>query len=997
MRVWVDGQCLQTATRLRGIGRYVSDFVRALAAHTPTIELSISFNAALPDEAIVARDLVSAWIDPGNIHVWQGVAENGEAIFGHTSSRRLSELALAHHVACLNPDIALCASPFEGAENSAVPLLATYGHSFRLVSLFFDAIPMRFPDRYLKTRRNATYYHRRLRALQNCDALLAISEFAKNEADELIPGPKAVRIDAGVSSDLLSLVDLPPDPAAIGALGLNEPFVLYVGALDWRKNVTGVVHAFRLLPPDLSHSLHFVVVGDRDPSLQAELTDAWLDRHLSPDNLHILGYVTPEILVRLYKQCEVAIQPSRMEGFGLTALEAMACGTPVIGAASGALPEVIGNQEALFDPSDPEDIAAKLKQVVTNRELRAQLTARGLKQARKFSWERSAQLAIQEFDRVLAGAPHNERRSASSTLNGFAGPREITARSARGLRRHALAAPILALAEPAPSHEPKLLVDVTSTCRHDAGTGIQRVVKQTAAALIASRAADEPSVDLSCWDLSPGLWRARLVGDPMKLEKCPSRTRLAPHPGDILLMLDSSWDFWRQHKRVFRQARLTGCEVYSTLYDTVPLKAPAFCRDLVSPIFSDWFRVALAYSSGFVCISRTVADELLRLLEAIKHPRPVKVGYWHLGGDFASKRTALPRWAEACPKPVFLMVGTIEPRKGYRVALDAFSALWREGFGGSLCIVGKSGWGTEQLIAHMRSHPEFGRKLCWAEGVSDGELQALYASCTALIAASYLEGFGLPLAEASYHNKPIIASDIPVFREVVAGAERASFFRVGCAESLAMAVKEFAGNSEIREQVSGKRISWMESALELKRVILGGEWYRVYEPRNNVHKFGQPGFTNGEIAVREAFDADARRHRLEFIGAPTVEKNGRTLKFTIKVSNLSNRAWSSVTGHDRRYGVSLGYRVLNSRGNVLAEGTSRATIPFVLPPEDHHYLALEIDPHDLERTAGFIEFELLQEGVQWWGNPLRVAIDGVKPLTEAHSADTSRLTRPIPS
>src|SRR5581483_8288100 len=133
---------------------------------------------------------------------------------------------------------------------------------------------------------------------------------------------------------------------------------------------------------------------------------------------------------------------------------------------------------------------------------------------------------------------------------------------------------------------------------------------------IASRAADEPSVDLSCWDLSPGLWRARLVGDPMKLEKCPSRTRLAPHPGDILLMLDSSWEFWRQHKRVFRQARLTGCEVYSTLYDTVPLKAPAFCGGSVSPIFSDWFRVALAYSSGFVCISRTVADELLRLLEA---------------------------------------------------------------------------------------------------------------------------------------------------------------------------------------------------------------------------------------------------------------------------------------------------------------------------------------------------------------------------------------------
>src|SRR5688500_19295432 len=107
MHLWIDGQCLQTASRLRGIGRYVHELIRELVKSHPEVDVSISFNAALADEAIVARDAVAAWIKPVNIHVWHGNAEAGEALFGYTPQRQLSELALAHHVACLQPDIAL--------------------------------------------------------------------------------------------------------------------------------------------------------------------------------------------------------------------------------------------------------------------------------------------------------------------------------------------------------------------------------------------------------------------------------------------------------------------------------------------------------------------------------------------------------------------------------------------------------------------------------------------------------------------------------------------------------------------------------------------------------------------------------------------------------------------------------------------------------------------------------------------------------------------------
>ena len=84
MRLWFDGQCLQTASRLRGIGRYVHELIRALSTHRPEIELSISFNAAMRDEAIAARDAIERWIRPENTHVWEGVSEAGEADIGYT-------------------------------------------------------------------------------------------------------------------------------------------------------------------------------------------------------------------------------------------------------------------------------------------------------------------------------------------------------------------------------------------------------------------------------------------------------------------------------------------------------------------------------------------------------------------------------------------------------------------------------------------------------------------------------------------------------------------------------------------------------------------------------------------------------------------------------------------------------------------------------------------------------------------------------------------------
>src|SRR5690606_5090572 len=114
----------------------------------------------------------------------------------------------------------------------------------------------------------------------------------------------------------------------------------------------------------------------------------------------------------------------------------------------------------------------------------------------------------------------------------------------------------------------------------------------------------------------------------------------------------------------------------------------------------------------------------------------------------------------------FLMVGTIESRKGYDQVLDAFDQLWGEGSVERLVIVGRQGWLVDDLVQRILQHPENGHRLFWLSDVSDEALVKLYERTDALIMASEAEGFGLPLIEAAKHGIPLIARDLPVFREV---------------------------------------------------------------------------------------------------------------------------------------------------------------------------------------------------------------------------------------
>lgn len=167
-------------------------------------------------------------------------------------------------------------------------------------------------------------------------------------------------------------------------------------------------------------------------------------------------------------------------------------------------------------------------------------------------------------------------------------------------------------------------------------------------------------------------------------------------------------------------------------------------------------------------------------------------------------------------RPSFLLVGTIEPRKGHAQVLAAFEQLWQAGQDVNLVIVGKLGWKVENLIEQLRNHEELGKRLFSLESVSDEYLEKFYAASTCLIAASYGEGFGLPLIEAAQHKLPVIARDIPVFREVA--GEHAYYFDTDTSEGLAQSIKTWLAlyqNGQHPKSDAMPWLTWKESAQQL--------------------------------------------------------------------------------------------------------------------------------------------------------------------------------------
>ncbi|MBA4741439.1 MAG: glycosyltransferase [Azoarcus sp.] len=1249
MRIVIDMQGAQsTGSWNRGIGRYTMSLALALVRHKGAHEVFFALNACLSESIERIRARFDGVLPQENIRVWRAHGSMGHIVPENEWRRKAGELVREAFLASLNPDVVLISSLFEGLVDDAVTSVKRFSRQPITAVILYDLIPYIHRSPYLENPAVKTWYLEKIEHLRHVDLCLAISESSRQEGitELALPSERCVNVSTDADGQFRPIsVSAETERCLRERYGLSRDFVMYTGGIDHRKNVEGLIRAYAKLSPKLRRAHQLAIVCSVQADGQERLLALAHDHGLAADELVLTGYVPEEDLIALYNLCAVFVFPSWHEGFGLPALEAMRCGAPVIAANATSLPEVVGFQEALFDPHSDDAISRAIERVLIDKAFRERLVAHGEGQAKRFSWDESAQRVIASMERtvahlkkprVLAPEERNKRlklayvspmppersgisdysaellpalaqhyeievvvaqggisdswvtqncpvrtvewfvensdrfdrvlyhfgnsafhehmfallkevpgvvvlhdfylsgvlhhmdalgyapgcfteslyqshgyvglldrkrakdvadviwkypcnrevldrsggtivhsehsvrlakhwygedrgfsiiplvRASASTGDaaeardalglaekdflvcsfGGLGPTKLNLRllnawlasdlarsgecrlvfvgenhpgdygcelislikrhphgksvsitgwvsqskyrqylsaadlgvQLRALSRGEAAASVMdcmnyglptivnangsmadldddavwkmpddfddedliealqtlwrdqgrrqqlgakakavilarhdpglcaaqykdaiedfysrnppvmndlisAIAdEPAQSHDlvelaqainrslPRLsatkqfLVDVSGLAQRDVRSGIQRVVRS----LLHHWLAHPPAG----WRIEPvyatpgghyryarkfttaflGIEDASLSDEPIEVAS-----------GDVFFALDYQPQVQQGNAPFYQELRAAGVVVKFMVFDLLCISHSEYCVPGAADGFEKWLKV-VGESDGAICTSQSVAEKLRSWMEdrQWQRLRPFKIDSNALGADVVASAPTLgmPTDAEEVmavlsQRPSFLMVGTLEPRKGHEQALDAIEQLWQGAADVNLVIVGKQGWMVEGLIGRLRSHPELGNRLFWLEGISDEYLEKIYESCTCLIAASYGEGFSLPLIEAAQHKLPIIARDIPIFREVA--GEHAYYFNAATADELADSLQAWldlyqAGKHPRSDDLP--RLTWGESAAQLLNIVLvdsGQSGERLAQTRRPTH------------------------------------------------------------------------------------------------------------------------------------------------------------------
>lgn len=624
---------------------------------------------------------------------------------------------------------------------------------------------------------------------------------------------------------------LPADrTAAKVALGYQADHFLVAtfGFATPAKNLETLIHAWQT--SDLAHrsDATLLIVGEfLDTTYQTRIERLLGLRPCA--NIQYLGYVSPTQYLHYLDAVDLAVQ-LRTQSRGETSaalLDCMASGIPVIVNNHGFVEDLPEN--ALWKtPAQPDvsELCAALEHLHAMPMLRRDLVQNAADYLRQHSAPKDvAQALMQAIEATAAQGCCPTLAEISQSLNDAA-PTENPAQYLR-------LAQALDWNTPAPYHR-QLLFDITAVARFDLRTGIQRVVR----ALLREFQLDEPSGYrvLPVYLDHDGQYHYanRFMAASLGIANDDLVDELVDvNAGDLYFAVDLHTTSTVWHAPIYDAWRQRGVQIISVLYDLLPIRSPQWFPAMVEPDFTAWARHIASNSDGVLAISRTVAEDFADWVreQDIDQARaiPLNIGWFHLGSDLAASvpSQGLPDDArEVLQKlesvPSFLMVGTIEPRKGHAQTLAAFDVLWAQGSSINLVIVGKEGWHMEDTAERLRHHPLLGQRLFWLEAISDEYLEQVYPRCTALIAASEGEGFGLPLIEAARHHIPVIARDIPVFREV--GGDGAAYFQAEQPVQLAEHIQAWI-NTPQAARPDPQRIvclNWQESAAQAKDFVING-------------------------------------------------------------------------------------------------------------------------------------------------------------------------------
>lgn len=388
LRVGIDARALETSTKNRGIGYFTLNV------------LSSVLNKKRDDFQFVFYTTLTGKLQEKLVSLNKSIFYKMPTLLRPKRRlRRFDPIFIPIWKSVLNrskPNIVHITSLFE-VYYLKVP------DNIPFVVTLYDLIPIIFKKEYFDNQKAEEWYQMRLEQAKKATKIITISKSAKEDiAKELkIPTSKIEVIYGGFDSKFKVLKNENYKKIVVEKYGINSPYILAVGAYIFHKNMTRIFESFKkYLETSKDKELTLVVVckliEEEEKGWRVEIKKLGLD-----GKVVLTNFVEDEDMPGLYSGAKMLLFPSLYEGFGLPILEAMACGTPVVTSNISSMPEAGGNAAYYVNPYSVQEITQGVNKVLNDQKLRQKMIKEGLKQVKKFSWEKTAEETLKVYREVF--------------------------------------------------------------------------------------------------------------------------------------------------------------------------------------------------------------------------------------------------------------------------------------------------------------------------------------------------------------------------------------------------------------------------------------------------------------------------------------------------------------------------------------------------------------------------------------------------------------------
>ena len=745
MRLAIDLQGIQSeGSSTRGIGRYSLEIVKSIINQFDEHEFILVANGSLSD----LRFVFESQLIKSNVTYLEWFSP---CPLGHTSSNKLliklGILLRSYAFSSIDSDLILFTSFMEGFVDNCLLAFDCELVKAPIISIFYDVIPLINEDLYLNTNPDfAQFYKSKIKEFKKLDGLLAISESSRSEAIKYLDfNSKNVFNISSACND--SIFNEYTNTNLITSIDFEQikPFLLYSGACDPRKNISRLLDAYSQLPSEFMN-YKLVLVG-KLLIPEIELIDSLIKQYKIPINKVIrLGYVSDDELAELYRKCSLFIFPSIHEGFGLPVLEAMKCGANVIASNSTSIPEIVELSDAMFDPKNVIDIKEKIIKGLTDNEFISDLKSNSAKQSRKFSWQKTASLAIKFCVYIASNKPINNDKFNWNYLS------DLNSQNINYIINH-----IQNLLNKNKLEESTVSMIASS---------IDKISKQ----LYSYYRSVSSHESIDSWTVEGPFDSSYSLSI---LNRCFA-TALEKRINNVSINITEGYGDYEIDLNYLKQyTNIYDCYIRSKKSDNIPC---IVSRNLYPPsvnnsdskfhIFHsygweesefpfDWVDNFNSYLQGVSVMSKIVRKILID--NGVNLPLQVS----SLGLDHINSINADPHFTINAKNYKILHISSCFPRKGIDILLQAFGEAFNIDDDVTLIIktFDNPHNNVEKILLDCRkrnsSYPDV---LILKDNLNECEIKSLYLGCDLLVAPSRGEGFGLPIGEAMMLGLPVIVT-----------------------------------------------------------------------------------------------------------------------------------------------------------------------------------------------------------------------------------------------